>query len=106
MKYTIIKKGTKLPKDFILEKSNLDNFYMNELNREKYIIEMGNEKEDWWFNEYKTPITVEVIGAKILGSTSYHDIRYRLRKDKDEKFNKNKLFEYKMINNYFNKIGD
>ena len=78
--WTIIKKGTILPDDFL----DMKNYFIN---HEKYVIEMGYEDQGWQ-DEYHTPVTPEIIGAILLGSDMYADIRFRQRTFDDKIWNK------------------
>jgi hypothetical protein len=95
--YVIIKPGLELPNDF-LDKDAYD------INREKYIVEIGDELENWWRNEYESSaIGLEIIGAILIGSDLYHDIRFRIRNNEDQKWDKNntpmaKLIRARLIN--------
>ena len=90
--WTIIKGGKQLPDDFIDEKGLI--------NHRDYVIEMGKKNEDWWVDELKTGmLTLEMIGAIIIGSKNYNDLRFRQRTPSDNLWDKFKTLEYKIMNN-------
>jgi len=88
--WTIIKKGTSLPDDFV--KNGV-------LNREKYVIEHGFSDTNKWFDEFSSPVTAEIIGSIIIGSNAYNDFRYRLRTDNDDKWDLKKTTIAKIMGN-------
>ena len=93
--WTIIKKGTNVPDDFIDEKGYI--------NHKDYVIEMGSEKEDWWVDELKTGlIKMEILGAILLGSKFYRSFRFRQRTTSDKPWNKFDTLEYKIMNINYN----
>lgn len=87
--WNFIKKGIILPDDFVIEEV---------LNRDKYIIEHGFFDEQKWFDEFSSPVTVEIIGAIVIGSDSYNDFRWRLRTENDEKWDLTKTTIGKIMN--------
>src|SRR5690606_35132214 len=87
--YTLITKGTVLPEDFIIE---------SKINRDKYVVEIGFKDENKWYSEFQYTILAETIGAIIIGSDLYRDVRYRLRTEEDEKFDLTKTTIGKIIN--------
>lgn len=90
--WVVIKKGTQLPDDFVIDNGM-------QLNRDTYIIETGNEKENWWMDEYKSShITIEVIGTIVIGGKRYNDVRFRNRTIHDKPWNIKETSEYKMWN--------
>jgi hypothetical protein len=89
--WVVIKKGTQLPDDFIIDDGE-------QLNHDVYIIEAGNEKENWWMNEYESMfITIEIIGGMIIGAKRYKDVRFRNRTIHDKKWNIEETQEYRMF---------
>lgn len=88
-KYNLIKTGATLPNDFVID---------GVINRDKYIIEHGFIDEGKWYNEFSSPVTAEVIGAIVVGSNSYNDFRWRVRTEKDEKWDLNKTTIFKIMN--------
>jgi hypothetical protein len=89
MEYTLIKSGSLLPGDFVIN---------GVLNREKYIIECGFSDKEKWYSEFATPVNVEVIGAIIIGSNFYCDFRWRQRTESDERWDLTKTTIAKMMN--------
>jgi hypothetical protein len=81
MQWILIKPENKLPDDF------LDMGAYN-INRDKYVLEAGHEKENYWQDEYLSPITLEMVGAIMIGSKMYCDFRYRERTSEDKPWNK------------------
>ncbi len=89
--YTLITKGTVLPDDFLDE----DGY---DLNRQKYIIEVGIDNQ--WKSEYWSDLlTVEMIGAIVIGSKAYKDVRFRKRVESDDSYDPSKSFVGVLINN-------
>lgn len=88
LEYTKIKKGTCLPNDFVVK---------GVLNREKYVIEFGVKGTDKWYDEFSSPATAEIIGAIVIGSTIYHDFRFRERTESDETWALHKTLFGKII---------
>lgn len=88
-KYNLIKAGTILPNDFVID---------GVLNRDKYIIEHGFFDREKWFDEFSSPVTAEVIGAIVIGSNAYNDFRWRLRTVNDEKWDLTKTTIGKIMN--------
>lgn len=77
--FTVISKGSVLPDDFVID---------DDLNHEKYVIEVGIESENYWRSEYESDLaTAEMIGAVVIGSDAYKDFRYRLRIEEDGIYN-------------------
>jgi len=87
--YTLIKKGTNLPDDFVKD---------GVLNREKYIIEFGFSERGKWYDEFSSPVTAEIIGAIVIGSDSYNDFRYRIRDENDPEWDLTKTTVGKIMN--------
>ena len=87
--YTIITKGTITPDDFVIE---------GQIDRDKYIVEMGFKDDDKWYTELEYQVSAETVGAIVLGSTLYRDIRYRLRTKNDKKFDITKTTIAKIMN--------
>jgi len=87
--YTIITKGTIIPDDFVIEA---------QIDRDKYVVEMGFKDEDKWYTELEYQVSAETVGAIVLGSTLYRDTRYRLRTKNDEKFDITKTTIAKIMN--------
>ena len=87
--WIIIEKGIQMPDDFVDE---------HIINREKYIIERGFINDPEWYDEYKSSsITLEMIGAIILGSNAYAPMRYRRRKTTDKPWNVEETYEYQTL---------
>lgn len=89
MQYTIIKKGTILPDDFVVN---------GLINRDKYIVEVGFISIDKWFDELSasSEVTAEIVGAVVIGSDIYQSIRYRKRLETDERWNLRKTLGAKI----------
>ena len=88
-KFNLIKTGATLPNDFVID---------GVINRDKYVIEQGFIDEGKWYNEFSSYVTAEVIGAIVLGSNIYNDFRWRVRTEKDEKWDLNKTTIAKLMN--------
>lgn len=88
-KYNLIKAGATLPNDFVID---------GVLNRDKYIIEFGFSNIEKWYNEFSSPVTPEIIGAIVIGSDFYNDFRWRIRTEKDEKWDLTKTTIAKLMN--------
>lgn len=87
--FEVIKKGTLLPDDFIDD---------DVLNRNLYIIESGISNEGYWRNEYESDgLTAEIIGAIVIGSKAYRDVRYKLRTSNDPPYDLQKSFMADLI---------
>jgi hypothetical protein len=87
--YTLIKRGTNLPDDFVKD---------GVLNRKKYIIEHGFSEKNKWYDEFSSPVTAEIIGAIVIGSDSYNDFRYRIRDENDPEWDLTKTTIGKIMN--------
>lgn len=85
--YNLIKKHSRLPEDFIVD---------DIINRDKYIVEYGYSDEDEWYDEYLCLVTAEIIGAIVVGSDFYKDIRWRLRTKNDKKWDLHKTIYAKL----------
>jgi hypothetical protein len=89
--WTIIKKGVMPPDDFIIE---------GEINRDKYIVEVGWPEEDKWMSEYDSHgVTPAMIGENILGTDAFKDVRFRERTKEDNTWDHRKTKGYSIINN-------
>lgn len=89
--FIMIKKHSVIPDDFVVD---------GVLNRDRYIIEAGVAKENYWRDEYSSSaVSVEMIGAVVIGSTSYNDFRYRERTAKDAPYDLSKSKESLLIEN-------
>lgn len=89
MEYTIIRKGTPLPEDFVTGPV---------INRDKYVVEFGVEKDNIWMGEFDTPVTAEIIGAIVIGSNAYKAFRFRKRTANDETWSLAKTTIGKILN--------
>ena len=86
--YTLIKQGTILPEDFLID---------GIINREKYIVEFGFADSQKWYDEFMTSVDAEIIGAIVIGSNLYNDFRFRQRTKEDEKWELSKTLIGKII---------
>jgi len=76
--FTIIERGTELPIDFA------DGAIVD---RDKYVIEMEMGPDIWWDEHKVSTISLEIVGAIVIGSDAYKRVRFRKRTAMDEKFN-------------------
>jgi hypothetical protein len=87
-----VKKGITLPDDFLS-----DDGY--DLNRDRYVIESSRGNGEWR-NEYDSDLlTVEIVGAIVIGSKAYHELRYRLRAEHEQPYDSSKSTLAKLFRN-------